>query len=82
MKSSKLMKGVLDYAESRGWAIARRSAGGNNAILVKPGRDPVVIGLLSTEPRSARNALADLKRSDRAFAESERQHNAFAPAIV
>lgn len=73
MRPSKLMQAVIEYAKGHGWIEGRRTRSG--IYFTKPGSDPVLVGVMSCEPRAARNALAHLKRQDVLLATQNMQPN-------
>lgn len=75
MKVSKPMQVVANYIEQHGWVVQRVTRDNTAAYFVKPGAQPILVCLKSTEPRAARNALAQLRRQDQLIAEKETQHS-------
>lgn len=75
MKISKSMQVVSDYIEQHGWRIQRHTRDNTAVYFVKPGAQPILVCLKSTEPRAAKNALAQLRRQDQLIAEKETQHS-------
>lgn len=57
---------IKEYMADNGWAVERNTKK-MRMVVSKPGCAKVVISLESTDPHSEENAIAELRRRDRAL---------------